>query len=102
MLSLYRTGLSIRRQTPWGERAELKWFDYGDPVIAFSRGERFVCIVNFGSEPIELPEGAEVLVASTLLEGSTVAHDTTVWFFQAETHTPPEAEPNPPLQAETL
>jgi alpha-glucosidase len=102
MLSLYRTGLSIRRQAPWGEHAELKWLDYGDPVIAFSRGERFVCIVNFGTEPIELPEGAEVLVASTLLEDNTVAQDTTVWFFQAETHTPPEAEPNPPLQAETL
>jgi alpha-glucosidase len=102
MLSLYRTGLSIRRQAPWGEHGELKWLDYGDPVIAFSRGERFVCIVNFGTEPIKLPEGAEVLVASTLLDGNTVAHDTTVWFFQAETHTPPEAEPNPPLQAETL
>jgi alpha-glucosidase len=102
MLSLYRTGLSIRRQAPWGEHDELKWLDYGDPVIAFARGDRFVCIVNFGTEPIELPEGAEVLVASTLLDGNTVAQDTTVWFFQAETHTPPEAETNPPLQAETL
>jgi alpha-glucosidase len=102
MLSLYRTGLSIRRQAPWGEQANLAWLEYGDDVIAFTRGDRFTCIVNFGTEPIELPEGAEVLVASTLLEGNTVAHDTTVWFFQAETHTPPEAEPNPPLQAETL
>jgi alpha-glucosidase len=102
MLSLYRTGLSIRREAPWGEDAELEWLEYGDEVIAFARGERFACIVNFGSDPIELPNATEVLVASTLLEGSAVPQDTTVWFFQTEIHASPEAEPTPPLQAEAM
>jgi alpha-glucosidase len=84
MLTLYRSGLGIRRQAPWGEQTELAWLEYGDDVIAFTRGDRFNCIVNFGSEPIELPERAEVLLASNPLDGSTVAQDTTVWFFQAE------------------
>ena len=57
MLSLYREGLRIRRQAPWGENAAFSWLDYGDDVIAFARGERFICIVNFGSEPVELPAG---------------------------------------------
>jgi alpha-glucosidase len=102
MLSLYRTGLSIRRQAPWGEQSELEWLEYGDEVIAFTRGERFVCIVNFGSDPIELPEAAEVLVASAVLERSAVPQDTTVWFFQTENHASPEAEPTPSLEAEAM
>jgi alpha-glucosidase len=94
MLSLYRTGLSLRRQAPWGAQSELAWLEYGQDVIAFRRGERFACIVNFGSDPIELPAAAEVVVASTQLDSSSVPQDTTVWFYQAQTHTPPEAESN--------
>ncbi len=83
MLSLYRTGLAARRAAPWGE-ASLRWLDHGDQVIAFARGERFSCIVNFGSEPVALPAGAEVLVSSAELIGATVGQDTTVWLVQAE------------------
>ncbi len=102
MLSLYRTGLGIRRQAPWGPDGEFEWLDYDDQAIAFRRGERFACIVNFGPDPIELPQGAEVLVASALLDGGTVPQDTTVWFFQAENPAPPVAEPTASLKAETL
>ena len=31
--------------------SELRWLDYGDDVIAFARGDRFLCIVNFGPQP---------------------------------------------------
>ncbi|MDE3130362.1 MAG: glycoside hydrolase family 13 protein, partial [Acidobacteriota bacterium] len=102
MLSLYRTGLSIRRQAPWGQGSRLEWLDYGDDVIAFRRGGRFSCIVNFGSVPIELPASAEVLVASSSLEQGNVPKDTTVWFFQAGNHASPPAEPTAPLEAEML
>jgi alpha-glucosidase len=101
MLSLYRSGLAIRRQAPWGESAQLAWLEYGDDAVAFTRGERFACLVNFGPDPIELPDAAEVLVASTQLESNTVPQDTTVWFFQAQTHAP-QTGPNTPLEAETL
>ena len=102
MLTLYRTGLSIRRQAPWGTDAAFAWLDYGDQVIAFGRGERFACIVNFGEEPIELPPAVEVLAASGPLEAGAVPQDTTVWLLQTASHASPMAEPTSPLNAETL
>ena len=82
MLSLYREGLRIRREAPWGESSDLSWLDYGDDVIAFARGERFVCIVNFGPEPVELPAGADILVGSASPVGNALPQDTTVWLIQ--------------------
>ena len=82
ILSLYRTGLRIRRDAPWGVDPELRWLDYGDDVIAFARGERFICIVNFGPQPIELPVEADVLVGSAELVGNVVPQDTSVWLIQ--------------------
>jgi alpha-glucosidase len=82
MLSLYRTGLRIRRDAPWGVESELRWLDYGDDVIAFARGDRFICIVNFGPQPIELPVEADVLVGSAELVGNVVPQDTSVWLIQ--------------------
>ena len=54
-------------------------------MIAFTRGERFVCIVNFGPEPIELPAGAEILVGECRARcGNAVPQDTTVWLVQTD------------------
>ena len=102
MLSLYRTGLGIRREAPWGPGALLRWLDYGEEVIAFGRGDRFTCVVNFGQQPVELPPAAEVLVASGPLEAGAVPQDTTVWILQTVSHASPEAEPRTPFEAETL
>jgi alpha-glucosidase len=78
MLSLYRAGLRLRKEAPWGAGA-LRWLPSGDEVLAFARGEDFACFVNFGSEPLALPAGAEVLIASNELQGGAVQQDTTVW-----------------------
>ena len=78
MLSLYRTGLRFRRAAPWEEGA-FQWVPSAPSVLAFSRGERFSCFVNFGPEPASLPEGADVLIASDELEGGALPPDTTVW-----------------------
>ena len=51
--------------------------------LAFARGDRFVCLVNFGPEPVALPPGADVLIASDELEGGALPQDTTVWLRQA-------------------
>jgi alpha-glucosidase len=91
MLTLYRAGLAARRKAPWGADAELRWLDYGDDAIAFTRGEQFRCIVNFGPQPVELPAGAEVLVGSADLVGGALPQDTTVWLLQAATQAPFEA-----------
>jgi alpha-glucosidase len=79
MLSLYRAGLRIRRQAPWGDGSEPRWLEYGDDVIAFARGDRFLCIVNFGSQPVELPAEADVLLGSAALDGNALPQDTTAW-----------------------
>jgi alpha-glucosidase len=83
MLSLYRSGLRLRRAAPWGEERGLQWLPAADSVIAFARGDGFACFVNFGCEPVELPAGAHVLIASRELEGGALPPDTTVWLGQA-------------------
>jgi len=85
MLKLYRRGLELRRDAPWDEGAPLAWLDVPEHVLAFSRGAHFVCLTNFGAEPFPLPAGAELLLASSELEGDAVAVDTTVWLRQTDT-----------------
>jgi alpha-glucosidase len=82
MLALYRAGLGLRRSAPWGDQASITWLSNTDASFAFARGERFVCLVNFGPEPVPLPAGAEILITSGELEGGAVPADTTVWLLQ--------------------
>jgi alpha-glucosidase len=95
MLSLYRAGLRVRRELPWGVGSELRWLEYGDDVTAFARGDRFICIVNFGPEPVQLPAGADVLLGSAALIGNALPQDTTVWLVQAADREPFYPESNP-------
>ena len=66
VLELYRTALALRRKHFTADE-HFEWLDLGDDVLAFRRGSGTVCVVNFGTEPAELPDG-EVLVASTTLD----------------------------------
>ena len=66
MLSLYRSALRMRREVRELHSEDLAWLDLGDDVIAFTLGQDFACVVNFGSEPIDLP-GADVLLSSVPL-----------------------------------
>jgi alpha-glucosidase len=81
MLSLYRNGLRLRRTRPWGE-GPFRWLDAGGESLSFARGDAFTCLVNFGPEPVALPTGAVVLIASNELEGGALPQDTTVWLYQ--------------------
>jgi alpha-glucosidase len=83
MLWLYRAGLRFRRAAPW-EDGVFRWLPSDGSVLAFSRGERFTCLVNFGPGPVELPAGADVLIASNALEGGALPPDTTVWLVQSD------------------
>jgi alpha-glucosidase len=80
-LSLYRAGLELRRSAPWSDGA-MRWLPSADSVVAFARGD-FTCLVNFGPEAVELPSGADVLLASDELEGGALQQDTTVWLTRA-------------------
>ncbi len=86
MLSLYRNGLRIRRSRPWGA-GSFRWLGalgtfFGVASLSFARGDAFACVVNFGPEPVALPAGAVVLIASNALEGGALPQDTTVWLYQ--------------------
>jgi alpha-glucosidase len=81
MLSLYRDGLRIRRTRPWGA-GTFRWLDIGGESLAFARGDAFACLVNFGPDPIAVPAGTAILIASNKLEGGALPQDTTVWLYR--------------------
>jgi alpha-glucosidase len=80
MLALYRNGLRIRRARPWGA-GPFRWLDVGGESLAFARGDEFACLVNFGPDPVAVPAGASILIASNELEGGALMQDTTVWLY---------------------
>ena len=78
-LSLYRTMLDLRRSLPALAVTDLDWLSDDTTVIAFTRGDRFACVVNLGAEPIELPVHDEVLLASDVIDDGMLAPDVAVW-----------------------
>jgi alpha-glucosidase len=88
MLALYRAGLRLRRESPWGAAVAIRWIPSDDGVLAFARGERFACLVNFGPDPVPLPPGRDTLIASNELEGGAVPQDTAVWLQVRQANDP--------------
>jgi alpha-glucosidase len=79
MLTLYRRALHLRRDLDALHGEDLTWRDVGgDGVLAFARGPGFACVVNLGTTPVPLPDGATVLLASGPADG-VVGPDTAVW-----------------------
>jgi alpha-glucosidase len=78
-LNLYRSLLRVRRNETDLHTSDLRWLSEVGEVLGFARGDRFVCLVNLGPEPIELPSGAEVLLTSDALEDGRLATDVAVW-----------------------
>ncbi|MFI5489957.1 glycoside hydrolase family 13 protein [Micromonospora echinaurantiaca] len=75
---LYRSALRLRRAHGLG-RGPLAWLASGDEVLSFRTGELTV-LTNFGSAPVPLPAGGELLLASApLTEDGAVPTDVTVW-----------------------
>jgi len=79
MLSLYRTMLAIRRSDPCLGGGDLRWLPSPEQVLAFARGPRFICVVNFSPAPIALPADCSLLLASAELEGGLLPSDATAW-----------------------
>src|SRR5207253_768965 len=50
-----------------------------EDVLAFARGERFVCVVNISQGAVELPAYESVLLASGALEDGQLPCDTAIW-----------------------
>lgn len=79
MLALYRAALRIRRAEAGLKAEDFTWLDAPAEVLFFARADGLVCAVNFGAEAFPLPEGSEVVLASSPLTDATVPTDTAVW-----------------------
>ncbi|MFZ0013754.1 MAG: glycoside hydrolase family 13 protein [Acidimicrobiia bacterium] len=76
-LDLYRRAIAARRERMVGDE-HLEWLDLGEDVVAFRRGSGLVCAVNYGTEPVSLPEG-DVVLASEDLKSGRLAANAGVW-----------------------
>ncbi|HEY1179797.1 MAG TPA: glycoside hydrolase family 13 protein [Phytomonospora sp.] len=79
MLNLYRRALRVRRGESVLGHGPMAWLDAPDGVLAFTREDQVTCVVNLSPEPVALPEGAEVLLASAELDGGALPTDSAVW-----------------------
>ena len=79
-LELYREALRLRRQLQTVEQLDWIPTDNAD-VLHFVRPGGWHCISNFGTQPVELPEGV-VRVSSAPLEAGMLPGETTVWFTE--------------------
>jgi alpha-glucosidase len=80
MLELYRRALELRRAHPALGDGTLTWIEAPEGALAFAREPGFTCIVNFAGDPVPLPVGAEVLIASSsLADDGRLPADTAVW-----------------------
>ena len=82
-LELYRTLLRLRRELRTG-RGELTWLDLGEHALAFEvsteSGAPVQVIANVGGDPVPLPDGVEILVASGEVDPAVgVPEDCAVW-----------------------
>ncbi len=79
-LSLYRHALALRSTHPALGDGTLAWSDeVPGQVLYFTREPGFGCLVNLSGDPVPLPGGASVLVASGPLTDGRVPTDTAVW-----------------------
>ena len=75
---MYREALRLRKELP-AFRGDFAWHESdGGDVLAFSRDDEVACVVNFGAEPVSLPDG-EVLLTSTPLVDGLLPSDATAW-----------------------
>ncbi|MFZ1412310.1 MAG: glycoside hydrolase family 13 protein [Micropruina sp.] len=79
-LNVYRAALALRRTLPALGEGRLLWDEsWGPDVLCFDREPGVSCLVNFGADPVALPAGTRVLVASGELVGESVPSDVAVW-----------------------
>jgi len=84
-LEFYRAALAIRRGHPALGDGTMRWLNSPSEVLAFAREPGFECWVNFGEEPVPLPAGSTVLVASgPLATDGSLPTDTAAWVSTAE------------------
>jgi alpha-glucosidase len=79
MLSLYRAALGLRQAEAGLGDGSFEWLDSPAQMLAFRRSPSFVCVLNLGDSPAQLPSHTEVLLASGALAEGRLPADTAVW-----------------------
>ncbi|MDU7359838.1 MAG: glycoside hydrolase family 13 protein [Propionibacteriaceae bacterium] len=75
-LELYRTMLRLRRELGLGSRT-LTWLDSPKGVLMFENAGVLV-VINVSGDPVAVPAGREVLVASAAVDGE-IPENTAAW-----------------------
>ncbi|MGV9758203.1 glycoside hydrolase family 13 protein [Streptomyces tricolor] len=77
MLSLYRTAIALRPRFGDGP---LTWLPAPDGVLAFSRADGALCMVNLAATPADLPARSRLLLSSGPLDDAgRLPQDTAAW-----------------------
>jgi alpha-glucosidase len=79
MLELYRSAIALRRAEPGLHQPAMSWLDTDPGVLAYTRGDAFVCVLNMSGSPTGLPDHATVLITSSPLDGDRLPPDTAAW-----------------------
>jgi alpha-glucosidase len=83
MLWLYRQALRIRRRLVALGDTGFHWCDADADVLAFARGDDFLCVSNLSQSARPLPQHDSILLSSNPLENGLLPPDTTVWLSTA-------------------
>ncbi|MGW7596785.1 glycoside hydrolase family 13 protein [Streptomyces antimycoticus] len=82
MLALYREAIRIRRATPGFGDGPLTWLPSADGVLAFTRDNGLVCVVNLADTPAELDGTSRLLLSSGPLDDQgRLPRDTAAWLL---------------------
>ncbi|MFE1291722.1 glycoside hydrolase family 13 protein [Streptomyces sp. NPDC058751] len=80
MLSLYRAALRVRRTEPGFGDGAFGWLPAPEGVLAFTRTDGLLCVVNLTDAPVALPEHSRVLLHSgPLTDDGLLPPDTAAW-----------------------
>jgi alpha-glucosidase len=79
---LYRSALALRRNLNQLRDGQLAWLDSPEHVLAFARGEGFICVVNFGPDSVAAPSSAAApLLSSAPMRDGEIPPNTAAWWL---------------------
>lgn len=81
MLLFYREAIALRRRVPALSSDRFQWLPTEPDVLAFTRGDGVVCIVNCSARPVCAPVGSQLLLGSDPEVGEKLPPHTAGWFM---------------------
>lgn len=81
MLHLYREAIALRHRIPALSSSSFGWLPAEPGVLAFTRGDGFVCVANCSPRPVCTPVDAQLLHASDPDVGEKMPPNSAAWFL---------------------